>query len=101
MEAWNQTFGALTFWEEAKNFTNLKAIFTEVSFPNSLKKVAEDSFHHTPDSLSFEIPKMPQEVPIFLGHLKPNYQTQLYKEIEELGCDRITLLGSDDTSYVF
>ncbi len=88
-------------WKKGKEMTNLKAIFTEVSFPNHLKQVALDSFHHTPESLSFEIPKMPEEVPIFLGHLKPNFQDQLYKEIEELGCDRITLIGSDDTSYVF
>jgi cAMP phosphodiesterase len=88
-------------WQEAKKYKNLKAIFTEVSFPNFLEKVANDSKHHTPKSMQEEIKKMPATVPIFLGHLKPNFQFKLYQEIGELDNDRINLLGSDDTSYVF
>lgn len=88
-------------WEYAKKVKNLKAIFTEVSFPNALSKVAADSLHHTPNTMREEIKKMPPDVPIFLGHLKPNFQSQLFKEIDELGDERITILGSSDTSYVF
>jgi hypothetical protein len=44
---------------------------------------------------------MPENIPIFLGHLKPNFQTQLYQEIEALGLDRLHMMGSDDVSYVF
>jgi ribonuclease BN (tRNA processing enzyme) len=88
-------------WELAKNYKNLKAIFTEVSFPNKLQQIAIDSQHHTPATLNREINKMPADVPIFLGHLKPNYQPLLFQEIDEIGNDRISLLGSDDTSYVF
>ncbi len=88
-------------WELAKTKKNLKAIFTEVSFPNKLEQVAKDSFHHTPSSIAEEIKKMPAEVPIFLGHLKPNYQDILFQEIDALGNKRIKVLGSDNTSYVF
>ena len=88
-------------WEYAKKAKNLKAIFTEVSFPNSMAKVAKDSLHHTPETMREEIKKMPKDVPIFLGHLKPNFQSQLFKEIDDLGDERITILGSSDTSYVF
>jgi len=88
-------------WELAKNIPKLKAIFTEVSFPNSLLQVAIDSQHHTPNSLKAELPKMPPEIPVFLGHLKPNYQEQLFQEIKAINDERITILGSDDTSYVF
>jgi ribonuclease BN (tRNA processing enzyme) len=88
-------------WEQAKKVKNLKAIFTEVSFPNALAKVATDSLHHTPNTMKEEIKKMPKDVPIFLGHLKPNFQSQLFKEIDEIGEERITVLGSSDTSYVF
>jgi ribonuclease BN (tRNA processing enzyme) len=88
-------------WEFAHKIKNLKAIFTEVSFPNALQKVANDSLHHTPQTMKEEIKKMPKDVPIFLGHLKPNFQSQLFKEIEDLGDERITILGSSDTSYVF
>jgi len=88
-------------WEYAKKVKNLKAIFTEVSFPNSMSKVAADSLHHTPNTMREEIKKMPADVPIFLGHLKPNFQSQLFKEIDEIGDERINILGSSDTSYVF
>lgn len=88
-------------WEFAKGVKNLKAIFSEVSFPNALSQVARDSQHHTPLSMRDEIKKMPKDVPIFLGHLKPNFQSQLFREIEDLNDDRITILGSSDTSYVF
>lgn len=89
-------------WEYAHKLKNLKAIFTEVSFPNSLSQVALDSQHHTPQSMGEEIKKMPVDVPIFLGHLKPNFQHELFTEIEALGHgDRLTVLGSSDTSYVF
>jgi len=88
-------------WEYAHKYKNLKAIFTEVSFPNALQKVATDSLHHTPQTMKEEIKKMPKDVPIFLGHLKPNFQSVLFKEIEALNDERITILGSSDTSYVF
>jgi ribonuclease BN (tRNA processing enzyme) len=88
-------------WEYARKVKNLKAIFTEVSFPNAMAKVATDSLHHTPNTMREEIKKMPLDVPIFLGHLKPNFQSQLFKEIDEIGDERITILGSSDTSYVF
>lgn len=88
-------------WDLAKKAKNLKAIFTEVSFPNALEKVAIDSFHHTPKTINEEIKKMPEDVPVFLGHLKPNFQQQLIQEVDELKCDRISLLTADDTSFVF
>jgi len=88
-------------WAEAKKHANLKAIFTEVSFPNFLQGVADASFHHTPKTIEKEIHKMPKSIPIFLGHIKPNYQNQLSQEIDALGNERVSLLSSDDVSFVF
>lgn len=88
-------------WQVAKTYKNLKAIFTEVSFPNSMNQIALASLHHTPISMGHEISKMPLDVPIFLGHLKPNFQELLFKEIDQINCDRLSCLGSDNTSYLF
>lgn len=88
-------------WELAKNYPNLKAIFTEVSFPNAMQKLADVSCHHTPNSLKKEMSKMPADIPIFIGHLKPGYQAQLYKEIDKIGDERITVMGSDNVNFVF
>lgn len=79
-------------WKAAKKCKNLKAIFTEVSFPNHLKKVAIDSFHHTPETLSEEIEKMPPHVPIYLGHLKPNFYQALTEEISDIMKAKIQIL---------
>lgn len=88
-------------WEKAKKFKNIKAIFTEVSFPNSLHGLAMESKHHSPQSIKNEIDKMPADVPIFLGHLKPNYSDEIFKEIAEIGNSRLNIMGMDDASYVF
>lgn len=88
-------------WKAAQKYNNIKAIFTEVSFPNKLQGVATASFHHTPQSMEDELKKMPEGVPVFLGHLKPNYQQLLNDEIAALGNDRVTLLSSDEVSFVF
>ncbi len=88
-------------WKEAKKRKNLKAIFTEVSFPNRLAKVAEKSYHHTPNSILAELEKMPPEVPIFLGHMKPTYQADISTEIDAMDNDRFGLLADDDVSFIF
>ncbi len=83
-------------WEEAhKHQKTLKAIFTEVSFPNFLQAIGDISYHHTPNSLAKEIPKMPPDVPIYLTHLKPNYEQLLIKEVDQLKNDRLNVLHTD------
>jgi len=88
-------------WELAKSIKNLKAIFTEVSFPNSLLNVALASQHHTPRTLQDELAKMPKEIPVILTHLKPNYRDEIMKEIRELHEDRIQVLQQDGEIFTF
>jgi ribonuclease BN (tRNA processing enzyme) len=88
-------------WELGKGFKNLKAIFTEVSFPNHMQAVADLSFHHSPNSMLEEEKKMPKDVPIYLGHLKPNYQEQLIQEITDLKNPRFHIMYADDVRYSF
>ncbi|MEX0799437.1 MAG: 3',5'-cyclic-nucleotide phosphodiesterase [Bacteriovoracaceae bacterium] len=88
-------------WEIGKTYKNLKAIFCEVSFPNKLQNVADLSDHHTPASMKKEIAKMPGKVPIYLGHLKPNYQEELIQEINALKEERLHILYADDVRFHF
>lgn len=88
-------------WEAGKAAKNLKAIFTEVSFPNELEKVARDSQHLTPQLLKNEIKKMPLNVPIFLGHLKPHFQAKIFEQVESLAEPRLSIMGMSDTNYQF
>lgn len=88
-------------WEIGKKYRNLKAIFTEVSFPNHLQNVADISDHHTPATIKEEVKKMPKDIPIYLGHLKPNYQEQLIQEITDLKEPRLHIMYADDVRYNF
>ena len=87
-------------WKSAKD-KNIVGIFCEVSFPNALEQVAIDSLHHTPKSIGLEVAKMPKDAPIYLGHLKPNYQDILVNEIAGLGESRINLLTKDGVIIKF
>lgn len=88
-------------WEIGKKYKNLKAIFTEVSFPNKLQNVADISDHHSPATMKEELKKMPKEVPVYLGHLKPNYQEELIQEITDLQEPRLHIMYADDVRYNF
>ena len=88
-------------WQLGRQLQHLKAVFTETSFPNELQELASKSHHHTPNSLKEEINKMPRDVPIVLGHMKPSYQDKIIKEIANIGCDRISLLTNDGVSFTF
>jgi ribonuclease BN (tRNA processing enzyme) len=84
-------------WEAAHRAANLKAIFVECSFPDSMRKIAEISKHFTPASLVEEMAKFPAEVPVYLYHMKPPTLAALVKEVEALGDPRIRLLADGDT----
>lgn len=88
-------------WEVAKNYKNLKAIFTEVSFPNRFQNVATLSDHHTAQSMKEELKKMPPGVPVVLTHLKPNFLEEVRGEIEALNDSRIRILSHDDEIFQF
>lgn len=88
-------------WEVAHGFPGLKAIFTEVSFPNKLQKVADASDHHTPQTLALELQKMPPGVPVILTHLKPNFRGELEQEVAELNEPRIQVLQRDGMEFNF
>jgi cAMP phosphodiesterase len=88
-------------WQVAKEIKNLKAIFTDVSFPNSLKKVAVASDHHTPGSLKVELTKMPKDIPVILTHLKPGFREVILEELSELNEKRLRVLEKDGEIFEF
>jgi len=88
-------------WELAHAQKNLKAIFTEVSFPNNLQKVADLSQHHTTDTIRNELKKMPPNVDIILTHLKPNYINEVRSEIALIKDSRIKVLNFDGEEFKY
>lgn len=95
------TASTTRIWEVASKFRNLKAIFTEVSFPNSLQKVADLSHHHTPETFLKEMARMPKDIPIILTHLKPNYREEILNELRTADASRVRVLEKDGQFFNF
>jgi cAMP phosphodiesterase len=87
-------------WQEANKEKGLKAVFTEIAFPNSMQRVAELAGHFTPQMFKTEMAKIQQNVPIYIYHLKPDYVTNLKREIKALKIPKLKLLANN-TVYQF
>jgi cAMP phosphodiesterase len=84
-------------WKETNREKNLKAIFVETSFPNRLKKLADDSGHLTPSGLTGELEKIHNGSPdIFILHIKPQYLQEIKEELNQTGNPRIRILKQED-----
>ncbi|MCH9648611.1 MAG: 3',5'-cyclic-nucleotide phosphodiesterase [Deltaproteobacteria bacterium] len=84
-------------WEVANETPNLKAVFIETSFDNSMQDVADISQHLTPRTLQGELNKLSRPVPILLHHLKPPCVQRIRAEIRDLGNPDIEFLEQGRT----
>ncbi len=83
-------------WKEVNKLKNLKAIFIETSFPDSMSRTAEASGHFTPATMKKELEKIDHShVPIYVYHLKPQYFKAIQKEIKALRDPDINILASE------
>lgn len=80
------------FWEIANRTPNLRALFIDTSFDNSLQQVADLSLHLTPHTLEIELRKLQRRVPVFLHHLKPPCIDRIREEVR--------LLHNPDIEYL-
>ncbi len=78
-------------WELCHGLKNLKAIITEVAFPNSMTELAEIALHNTSQMLAGEVAKMPTGIPIFASHLKAQHHEEVVSEVQALGIDRLQI----------
>lgn len=83
-------------WSAARRAVNLRALFVECSFPSDLQRIADVSCHLTPKTLRSEMAKFPEDVPIYLYHMKPPALARLAAEIAALGEPRIRILADGD-----
>ena len=83
-------------WAAARGVTDLRAVFAECSFPDSMREIAEVSQHLTPTTLSAELRKMPPGVPVFLYHMKPLTADAVASGVAALGEPRLRILADGD-----
>jgi cAMP phosphodiesterase len=87
-------------WELARDMRGLKALLVETAFPNRLDALAQASGHLTPEMLRREIDKMPQDVPIWVFHVKPQLFQETAEELARIDPARIHILEQGKTYTV-
>lgn len=83
-------------WAEVRRRADLKAIFVECSFPDSMSEIAEVSKHLTPRTLREEMRKFPASVPVNLYHMKPPTLPALRADVAALAEPRLRILDDGD-----
>ena len=90
---WSSDTGpTIRLWEIANAAPGLKAVLLDTSFDNSMQRIADLSLHLTPQTMSEEIRKLEQDVPVYLHHLKPPCIERIHEEVAALQDPRIRFL---------
>ena len=84
-------------WEVANTTKNLKAIITEVSFPNEHKERAEVSGHMTPELLREDLRKFKRRTRILITHVKPSHRSRIARQLRAIDVRRIELIQQGKT----
>lgn len=80
-------------WQVAARTPDLKGIFIEVSFPDSMMDIAIQSKHLTPTLLAREFRKIGKpDLPLYVYHMKPTVREAIIQEIAQLEIERVTVL---------
>jgi cAMP phosphodiesterase len=79
----SDTYYTEDLWKLANQIEELKAIFADVSYPNAMEDLAEDSKHYTPAALKNELGKLHRKVPVYAVHLKPQFRKKVAKELQD------------------
>jgi ribonuclease BN (tRNA processing enzyme) len=87
-------------WEIAHQTTNLRAVFLEACFPNSMKRLAETSCHLTPELFRHEVAKMPSGIRVIAMHIKVRYHGEVIRELNALGLPNLEI-GVCEKEYEF
>ena len=87
-------------WSFANQLQNLMAVFVDVSYPNELEDLAEESKHLTPQGLDLELCKLVRSVPVFAVHLKPQHHDSVVRQLQVLNRSNV-FIGEIDQEYVF
>lgn len=76
------------FWDYLGRLENFNRMTIELSFPDRMRGIAEESRHLTPSSLAELMKKIPSHVQIYYCHVKPQFQGEIMKEAEKILGDR-------------
>jgi 3',5'-cyclic-nucleotide phosphodiesterase len=92
-------------WKVLAKVPTLRALLMEVSFPNEMQWLADESGHHTPRTLDRELNKIgtphdPRDLPVLLYHIKPHFQRQVEREIAKIKGRQLDVMSLGDELIV-
>jgi len=88
-------------WQKASDCANLRAIFTEISFPSNMEALAKAAGHFTTRQLLDELAKVRQkDIPVYIAHFKPQFLEELMNEFHRMAPERVILMHQED-EYIF
>ena len=84
-------------WKAAKGTSGLRVALVECAFPNRMSKLADVARHMTPELIRRELDKLPPDLPLWIYHIKPQFQDEIAEELSRIDAARITILEQDKT----
>jgi ribonuclease BN (tRNA processing enzyme) len=88
------------FWKLANENRKLRAVITEVSFPDEQQTLADISGHLTPRTLLGEVQKLKRDVPIYIYGRKPRFAAAIGRQLKNFPDKRVRLLVQGKTYNV-
>jgi ribonuclease BN (tRNA processing enzyme) len=81
-------------WQAANQAPNLKALITEISYPNQLQKLAEVTGHFTANDYKREVSKVrkAKDIQLFVYHMKPEFDVEIRKEVKAMAMPNVKIL---------
>jgi len=77
-----------TLWPVLNACEDLKILVIEVSFPDEMKSLAQDSGHYTPRSLIADLMQLRHEPEIWLTGMKPGEEQRIFRQVVKLAPDK-------------
>jgi len=88
-------------WKETNKLKSLRGVLLETSFPNSMVDFSNRVGHLSPCTLEVEIKKLrTRTVPVYIYHLKPQFDGIIRREIKAIGNSKIKILSQGMTLYL-
>jgi ribonuclease BN (tRNA processing enzyme) len=87
-------------WEAASQKPNLRGVFLEATFPNSMRWLADISKHLTPEMFAEEIRKLPDLPVVVAVHIKARFYDDVLRELRALAMSNL-VIGEPGKEYSF
>ncbi|MBI1848150.1 MAG: 3',5'-cyclic-nucleotide phosphodiesterase [Candidatus Rokubacteria bacterium] len=90
----------VALWKAARGLRSIRAVILECAYPDRLGDLAAIAGHLTPALVRRELDKLPPNVPVWIFHVKPQYQDETVEELSRIDSGRVLVVEQDKTYVV-